>query len=40
MLHAVPESIDREVALRKLEDWGIGIDTLTEKQRVYLYGNL
>ncbi len=40
MLHAVPESIDKEVALRKLEDWGIGIDTLTEKQRVYLYGNL
>ena len=40
MLHAVPESIDREVALRKLEDWGIGIDTLTEKQKVYLYGNL
>lgn len=38
MLHAVPESIDREVAFRKLEDWGIGIDTLTEKQRIYLYG--
>ena len=38
MLHAVPESIDREVAFRKLADWGIGIDTLTEKQRVYLYG--
>lgn len=38
MLHAVPESIDKEVALRKLADWGIGIDTLTEKQRIYLYG--
>ena len=38
MLHAVPESIDREVAFRKLKDWGIGIDTLTEKQRIYLYG--
>ena len=39
MLHTVPESIDREVALRKLKDWGIGIDTLTERQRIYLYGN-
>ncbi len=40
MLHTVPESIDREVAFRKLKDWGVGIDTLTEQQRIYLYGNL
>lgn len=39
MLHAVPASIDAEVAARKLADWGITIDTLTEKQRFYLYGN-
>ena len=38
MLHKVPEEIDREVALRKLADWGIAIDTLTEKQKIYLYG--
>ncbi len=38
MLHTVPESIDREVALRKLADWGIEIDCLTDKQSKYLYG--
>ena len=38
MLHDVPEEIDREVALRKLSCWGIEIDKLTEKQRIYLYG--
>ena len=38
MLHKVPAEIDREVAYRKLADWGITIDTLTEKQRIYLYG--
>ena len=38
MLHNVPESIDREVAGRKLADWGITIDTLTEAQHRYLYG--
>ncbi len=38
MLHNVPSEIDREVALRKLADWGITIDSLTEKQRIYLYG--
>lgn len=38
MLHTVPESIDREVALRKLADWGIEIDRLTDKQSKYLYG--
>ena len=38
MLHKVPESIDREVALRKLRSWGVEIDSLTEKQRIYLFG--
>ena len=38
MLHNVPEEIDREVALRKLEGWGVTIDKLTEKQRIYLFG--
>ena len=38
LLHNVPEEIDREVAKRKLADWGVTIDTLTEKQRIYLYG--
>ena len=38
MLHCVPESIDREVAFRKLRDWGITIDTLTPAQHKYLYG--
>ena len=38
MLNNVPEEIDNEVARRKLADWGITIDTLTEKQRIYLYG--
>ena len=38
MLYRVPEEIDREVALRKLASWGVTVDTLTEKQRIYLYG--
>ena len=38
MLHKVPAGIDRDVALRKLSDWGVTIDSLTEKQRIYLYG--
>ena len=38
MLHKVPAEIDREVAFRKLAEWGVTIDTLTEKQRRYLYG--
>ncbi len=37
-LNNVPAEIDREVALRKLADWGIRIDTLTEEQHKYLYG--
>ncbi|MCQ2146221.1 MAG: adenosylhomocysteinase [Bacteroidales bacterium] len=38
MLNVVPASIDAEVAERKLADWGIEIDHLTEEQRKYLYG--
>ena len=38
MCHNVPESIDKEVALRKLADWGIKIDTLSKSQHKYLYG--
>lgn len=38
MLYDVPESIDKEVAERKLADWGIEIDKLTPAQYKYLYG--
>ena len=38
LLNNVPAEIDREVALRKLQDWGIRIDTLSPEQRKYLYG--
>ena len=38
MVMEIPAEIDREVALRKLADWGITIDTLTPEQRRYLYG--
>jgi len=38
MLNNVPASIDAEVAERKLADWGIEIDHLTEQQKKYLYG--
>ena len=37
-LNDVPEEIDREVASRKLASWGIGIDTLTPEQQIYIYG--
>ena len=37
-LNNVPAEVDREVALRKLADWGIEIDTLSEEQRKYIYG--
>ena len=37
-LNNVPDQIDREVALRKLADWGISIDTLTPEQFKYIYG--
>ncbi|MBR1509743.1 MAG: adenosylhomocysteinase [Bacteroidales bacterium] len=38
LLNNVPEEIDREVALRKLADWGIKIDVLTEQQQKYIFG--
>ena len=38
MLNAVPKEIDNEVAHRKLADWGICIDRLTDEQSAYLYG--
>ena len=38
MLNKVPESIDHDVATRKLTGWGITIDSLTDKQRTYLFG--
>ena len=37
-LNNVPAQIDREVALRKLADWGVKIDTLTPEQHKYIYG--
>ena len=37
-LNDVPEEIDREVASRKLASWGIGIDSLTPEQHIYIYG--
>ena len=36
-LNNVPAEIDREVALRKLKDWGISIDKLTPEQEKYLW---
>lgn len=38
MVQDVPEEIDRTVALRKLEAWGLEIDSLTPEQYRYLYG--
>ena len=38
MLNNVPSEIDREVALRKLADWGVEIDRLSPQQHQYLYG--
>ncbi len=38
LLNNVPVEIDREVAFRKLKDWGIAIDTLTPEQHKYIYG--
>jgi adenosylhomocysteinase len=37
-LNNVPREVDIDVARRKLADWGIAIDTLTEEQFKYLYG--
>ena len=38
MTHEVPGEIDREVAERKIRYWGCSIDTLSEEQHRYLYG--
>jgi len=38
MLLPVPRAIDLEVARRKLESMGCGVDTLTEEQHTYLFG--
>ena len=38
ILNNVPAEIDREVALRKLKDWGVSIDRLSEEQHKYLFG--
>lgn len=35
-VHAVPESIDAQVAARRLAAWGLQIDRLTQKQEEYL----
>ena len=37
-LNNVPAVIDWEVALRKLGDWKVQIDTLTDEQQKYLFG--
>ena len=37
-LNNVPAAVDREVARRKLSDWGIRIDSLTPEQHKYIYG--
>lgn len=36
MVIEIPAEIDKEVALRKLADWGIQIDVLTDAQKRYL----
>lgn len=38
MVFEIPKEIDREVAYRKIKYWGCQMDTLTEEQRRYLYG--
>ena len=38
-LHAVPEEIDRDVAMRKLSTLGVFIDILTKEQERYLHGS-
>ena len=35
-LYAVPQEIDREVAMRKLTALGVSIDRLTTEQEAYL----
>ncbi len=39
MVNEVPKAIDLEVARRELESWGCEIDTLTEEQHRYLFGD-
>lgn len=39
LLNNVPREVDEAVARRKLESLDVTIDTLTEEQRRYLYGN-
>ena len=39
-LYKVPEDIDNAVAMTKLNDMGLGLDTLTEEQRDYWEGNI
>ena len=39
LVHDVPREIDEEVARRKLAYWGRSIDSLTEEQYKYLYGD-
>ena len=38
MIINVPESVDNEVARRKLEYWSISVDELTDVQREYING--
>ena len=38
IMYEVPESIDAEVSLLKLEGQGMRVDTLTEAQQAYLAG--
>ena len=38
LLNNVPRAVDEAVAQRKLQSMGVTIDTLTEAQRIYLYG--
>ncbi|MPN32916.1 Adenosylhomocysteinase [bioreactor metagenome] len=37
-LHNLPYEIDYSVAIKKLAAMGAAVDTLTEKQREYLFG--
>ena len=39
VLNNVPREVDEAVAWRKLNSMGLQIDTLTQEQRVYLYGS-
>ncbi len=39
VLNNVPRTVDEDVAWRKLRSMNLSIDTLTDEQRTYLYGN-